>query len=60
MDHFEIKKGLEKVTGGEGSGNSLNGELKCPKCGCTDISVERPDPLLTIYRCRECGYEWDE
>lgn len=61
MEHLE-NNDLEKVTGGEGeeeSANSVGGLPQCPKCGSTSIIVDRPDPLLTICRCTECGFEWD-
>ena len=50
---------IGKINGGEGLANFFIGEHKCPKCGSTSITVDRPDPLLTICRCNECGYEWD-
>lgn len=59
MDNSKITEGLEKVNGGEDGSNAFWGEDKCPRCGSTSITVDRPDPLLTICRCMECGYEWD-
>ncbi len=47
--------------------------LVCPKCGSTDVEVERTWPLVSpfpdkkgrititimgIVRCRKCGYRW--
>ena len=59
MDNLKNNEELEKVTGGDGSDNLIFGPDKCPRCGSTSIRVDRPDPLLTICRCNECGYEWD-
>ena len=51
---------IEKINGGNGISNLFfPGMDKCPRCGSTSITVDRPDPLLTICRCNECGYEWD-
>ena len=55
---------LEAVSGG-----GCFGTFKCKKCGSKDIkeTVERVDSLGSnthtychTYRCRKCGYEWDE
>ena len=55
---------LEAVSGG-----GCFGTFKCKKCGSKDIkeTVERVDSMGSnthtychTYRCRKCGYEWDE
>ena len=50
---------IEKINGGEGLANFIVGYDKCPRCGSTNFTVDRPDPLLTICRCNDCGFEWD-
>ena len=57
---------LEAVSGG-----GCFGTLKCKKCGSKDIKKTREEREIynkwsdekgfyTVYRCRKCGYEWNE
>ena len=55
---------LEAVSGG----GCLAKTAKCPKCGSEDLSESTRetynpstgDGIIYKYKCRKCGYKWDE
>ena len=49
---------LEQISGGKSWVTTVVDRYQCPKCGSFDISVE---PLcVPEYKCKSCGWGWDE
>ena len=57
-----MPEALEAIAGGTGGSVKSCGEIKCPKCGSTNVTKSDeilPSGWTRVHRkCHDCGYKW--